>query len=199
MCLVWLCYLKPTVQLFLYTPRSTVFLEKLTGFQLRNSPHFMEPEGWLSRLQVPSTCPYPEPDQSSPCPPNPLQKIHFNITLSSPPGSSKWCLSLRFPHQHPVYTSPLPIPATYPAHLINHDLITRTILGERYRSLSSSFFFYFSWFHASCLNFVNKTSLMQFVRYLLYPSQLYMFRMSLPSILRSTGMYRPEGTIYVHM
>ena len=34
--------------------------------------------------------------------------------------------------------------------------------------------------------FVNKTSLMQFVRYLLYPSQLYMFRMSLPSILRST-------------
>ena len=47
--------------------------------------------------------------------------------------------------------------------------------------------------------FVNNTSFMQFVRYLLYPSQLYMFQMSLPSILRSTGMYRREGTIYVRM
>jgi hypothetical protein len=24
------------------------------------------------------------------------------------PGSSKWSLSLRFPHQNPVYTPPLP-------------------------------------------------------------------------------------------
>ena len=47
--------------------------------------------------------------------------------------------------------------------------------------------------------FVNKTSMMQFVRYLLYPSQHYMFRMSIPSILRSTGMYGREGTIYVCM
>ena len=33
-----------------------------------NSLHFMEPEGWLPRLQEPATCPYPKPDQSSPCP-----------------------------------------------------------------------------------------------------------------------------------
>jgi len=28
----------------------------------------MEPEGSFPRLQEPATCPYPEPDQSSPCP-----------------------------------------------------------------------------------------------------------------------------------
>ena len=40
---------------------------------------------------------------------------------------------------------------------------------------------------------------MQFFTYLLYPSQLYMFRMLRPSILRSTVMYRREGTVYVRM
>ena len=35
-------------------------------------------------------------------------KIHLNIILSSSPESSKCCISLRFPHQTPVYASPLP-------------------------------------------------------------------------------------------
>ena len=53
------------------------------------------------------------------------------------PGSSKWSLSLRFPHQNPVYTSTLSICATCPAYLILLYLITRTIMSED-KSLSSS-------------------------------------------------------------
>ena len=65
-------------------------------------------------------------------------KIHLNIILTTMFGSSKWSLSLRFPHQNPVYTFPLPHTCYVfcPSHFF--DLITRTILGEVYRSWSSS-------------------------------------------------------------
>ena len=43
-----------------------------------------------------------------PKPTSHLLKIHPNIFLPSMLGSPKWSFSLRFPHQNPVYTSPLP-------------------------------------------------------------------------------------------
>jgi len=48
----------------------------------------MGPESSLPRLHEHATCPYYEPDQSSPCPTFHFLKIHFNIIVPSLPGSS---------------------------------------------------------------------------------------------------------------
>jgi len=65
-------------------------------------------------------------------------KIHLNIILPFTLGSPKWFFSSGLPIK--ILYKPLfsPIRATCPAHLILLDFITRTILGEEYRSLSSS-------------------------------------------------------------
>ena len=42
-------------------------------------------------------------------------KMHLNIIFPSTPWSSLWALSLRFPHQNPVYTTPIPY-ACYMPH-----------------------------------------------------------------------------------
>ena len=67
-----------------------------------------------------------------------LLEIHPNIIHPSTPRSPQWSLSLRFPHQDPIRPPSSPIRATCPAHLILLDFITRTMLGEDYRSFSSS-------------------------------------------------------------
>ena len=103
-----------------------------SGSQLvKNSPHFTEPKSSLPHLQVPATCPHPEPDQPTA---SQFLKIHLNIILQSMPGS----LSLRFPTKI-LYIPPLsPTHATCPTHLIILDFITRIIFGDQYRTLSSS-------------------------------------------------------------
>ena len=65
-------------------------------------------------------------------------KIHLNIILPSMSGSPKWSLSRRFPHQNPVYASPLPHTCYMPRPAHSSCFVTRTVLGEEYRSLSSS-------------------------------------------------------------
>ena len=102
----------------------------------------MEPEGSLPHSQVPATCPYLKPDQSSHIPTSHFLQIHLNIILPSTPGYPKYSLFLRFPHQNPVYTSPLPHTRymPLPSHLILLQLIIRTVLGGQYRPLISSLY-----------------------------------------------------------
>ena len=67
-----------------------------------------------------------------------LPEIRPNIIHPSTARSPLWSPSLRFPHQGPTHPLPSPIRATCPAHLILLHFITRTILGEQYKSFSSS-------------------------------------------------------------
>ena len=67
-----------------------------------------------------------------------LLEIHPNIIHPPTPRSPQWSLSFRFPHQDPIHHLSSPIRTTCPAHLIPLDFITRTILGEEYKSFSSS-------------------------------------------------------------
>ena len=62
---------------------------------------------------------------------------NFNIILPLMHASSKWSLSLRFPHQNPLYTTPRPHTRYMlrPSHSSRFD---HTTFCEEYRSLSSS-------------------------------------------------------------
>jgi hypothetical protein len=89
----------------------------------------MEPEGSLTRQQVPATCPYPETARSTPYSTSHFLKIHLTIGPISMPGSPKWSLSSCFPTKT-LYTPLLsPIRATCPAYLILLDFI---IIIEQY-------------------------------------------------------------------
>ena len=80
------------------------------------------------------------PDHLNPVhiPTSHLLEIHPNIIHPSTPRSPKWSPSIRFPQQDVIHPLSSPIRATCPAHLIHLDFITRTILGEEYKSFSSS-------------------------------------------------------------
>ena len=124
----------------LLTPCSTVLLEKLTGFQLlKKFPTFYGTQTFISAFT--SAChlqlSWASSIQSIPSHPTSWRSI---LILSS-----HLCLGLPsgiFPSGFPTKTQnkplPSPIRATCPAHLILLDFITRTILGEEYRSLSYS-------------------------------------------------------------
>jgi len=67
-----------------------------------------------------------------------LPEIHSNIIHQSTPRSFQWSLSLRFSHQDPIHPLSSPIRTIYPAHIILLDFTARTILGEEYKSFTSS-------------------------------------------------------------
>ena len=118
---------------YLLTPWCRVLLEKLNGLQLvkklpRISRTYKRPPP-ISILGQPNPVHIPTSH---------LLEIHPNIIHPSTPRSPQWSLSLRFPHQNPIHPLSLPIRTTCPAHLILLDFITHTILGEEYRSFSSS-------------------------------------------------------------
>ena len=120
---------------YLLTPWCRVLLEKLTGLQLvkkfpafygtalTSVPHLSL--SWANPIQ--STYPHPTSWRS-------ILILSTHLCLGLPSGL--------FPSGFPTKTlyAPLssPIRATCPAHLILLYFITRTILGEEYRSLSSS-------------------------------------------------------------
>ena len=135
-----LTYLVTYLLTYLLTSCSTVLLEKLTGLQLvkkfpafYGTPKFITvltsarhlPLSWASSIQ--STPPHPTSWRSIL-----ILSSHLRLGLQSG----------LFPSGFPTKTlyTPLlsPIRATCPAHLILLYFITRTILGEQYRSFSSA-------------------------------------------------------------
>jgi hypothetical protein len=125
---------------YLHTPLCIVLLEKLTGLQLvKKFPAFHGTRRFITTLTsvrhlslswaspIQSTYPHPTSWRS-------ILILSIHLCLGLPSGL--------FPSGFPtktLYTALYsPIRATCPAHLILLDLITRTILGEEYKSFSSS-------------------------------------------------------------
>ena len=118
------------------TPWSKV-LQKLTGPKpVKKFPAFYRTQKFITTFRRPHHLSLSWARSTQSMSPIPYPEIYLNITLPSASGSSKLLFPSGFPTKT-LYTL-LPKHAECPAYLIPLDLITRTILGEEYRSLSSS-------------------------------------------------------------
>ena len=125
------------------TPWSRVLLEKLSGSQLvKEFPAFYGTRKFITAFTSARHLSLSRASSIQSIPPNPTSWRPILILSSRLSLDLPRSLSVRFPHQNLIYFSP-PIRDTCPVHFFLLDFVTRTILGEEYRSLSSSLCSYF--------------------------------------------------------
>jgi hypothetical protein len=116
--------------------RIFLLLEKLTVFQLvEKFPAFYGTRRFTAAFTSARHLSLSRATSIQSTPPHPTSWISI-IILPSTPGSLKWTLSLRFPHQNPVYASPVPHTCymARPPHRIffsiNNSIISCSLTGR---------------------------------------------------------------------
>ena len=115
-------FLNPATDII--SPQSRVLLERPTVPQLlQKLAAFYESKAYIATLTTTRKLSLFCASSIQPTPTYYFLNIHFNNINSSTPRSSKSSVSLRFPHQNPVRTSPLPHTChmPHPSHLSRFD------------------------------------------------------------------------------